>query len=93
MFALAASEPTEGRHQRKSVTTCDFAVPSVLNGCARHTRKVAVATERRRWLEVTWRKRLDADQKNASGISIALRRRQQEERGCKIARCTRCTVE
>lgn len=56
LFALAVSEPRLGRHQRKSVTTCDFAVPSVLNGCARHMHKVTLATERRHRLEVTQRK-------------------------------------
>lgn len=39
------SEPRLGRHQRKTVMTCDFAVPSVLNGCARHRHKVTLATE------------------------------------------------
>lgn len=42
------------RLERKSVTTCDFAVPSVQNECARHRRKVALATEQSRWLEVGW---------------------------------------
>lgn len=68
VFVLAVSEPRLGRHQRKSVTTCDFAVPSVLNGCARHMHKVTLATERRHCLEVTQRK---ADQ-NASRICMAV---------------------
>lgn len=55
-FVLAVTVPGLGRYQRKSVTTCDFAVPSALNGCARHTHKVTLATEQRRWLEVRERK-------------------------------------
>lgn len=43
-FVLAVTVPGLGRYQRKSVTTCDFAVPSALNGCARHTHKVTLAT-------------------------------------------------
>lgn len=58
VFVLVVAEPRLGRHQRKSVTTCDFAVPSVLNGCARHMHKVTLATEEQHWLEVTQRKSL-----------------------------------
>ena len=55
-MVLVVAEPRLGRHQRKSVTTCDFAVPSVLNGCARQTHKVTLATEQQHWLEVTQRR-------------------------------------
>lgn len=46
------------------MTTCDFAVPSVQNECARHRRKVALATEQCRWLEVTRRNYADSDIRN-----------------------------
>lgn len=65
---------------------CDFAVPSVLNGCARH--KVAPATEQRHWLEVTERNESDP---NTSRICVALRQRSQD--ACSLRQESEYTVK